>query len=232
VVLNTTAAERTLQARYPELASRTITVMNGADGDPLPQASDDGRFMIAFVGTLYVGRNPRTLFRAVSRVVRELALTPASLSVEFMGSEASVDVPLSQMAAEEGIAEFFTAHATRPRSEALAFLARAAVLVSLPQDVRRALPAKLFEYVRFPAWVLVLTERDTASELLFRNTAADVVAPDDVEGIAAVIRARYEQFRRTGRPTPLNADGRFDRRPQAMLLLDAIDRLVEPTNGR
>ncbi|HUQ84644.1 MAG TPA: hypothetical protein VM076_26060 [Gemmatimonadaceae bacterium] len=226
VVANTSAAEALLRSRYPALGASAMTVMNGADADPLPPSPNDNRFVIAFAGTLYAGRDPGTLFRAVARVVKERALTPAQLSVEFMGSEGFGNVPLAEAARAAGVGEFFTGHSTRPRVEALAFLARATMLVNLPQDVRLSVPAKLFEYVRFPAWLLVLSEPGTATEMLFADTDADVVAPDDVDGIARVISRHYDAFRASGRPAPLNANGQFDRRVQANRLLDALDRLV------
>ena len=226
VVANTSAAEQALRRRYPDLADRFITVMNGADEDPLPNAPPGERFIIAFAGTLYVGRDPGNLFRGIARAIDAERLTPAELSVEFMGSEGYGNIPLTERARAAGIDAFFTAHGTRPRSEALAFLARASMLVNLPQDVRLAVPAKLFEYVRFPAWLLVLTEPGTATDMLFAGTEADVVGPDDVDAIARVVRRHYHAFRRDGRPAPLNASGSFDRRVQAAKLLDALDRVT------
>jgi len=72
----------------------------------------------------------------------------------------------------------------------------------------------------------VLSERGTATEILFANTDADVLHPDDVDGIAAVISRHYDEFRAHGRPAPLNASGEFDRRVQADRFLDALDRLT------
>ena len=232
VVANTSAAEHALRQRYPDLAGRFITVMNGADEDPLPDAPPDERFVIAFAGTLYVGRDPGNLFRGIARAIEAERLTPADLTVEFMGSEGYGDVPLSEAARAAGIGPFFTAHGTRPRSEALAFLARASMLVNLPQDVRLAVPAKLFEYVRFPAWLVILTEPGTATDMLFAGTEADVVGPDDVDGIARVVQRHYHAFRREGRPAPLNASGAFDRRVQAAKLLDALDRITSAAPKR
>lgn len=226
VVANTSAAEALLRSRYPTLGASLMTVMNGADSDPLPESPNADRFRIAFAGSLYAGRDPGTLFRAIARVVKERGLTPSQLTVEFMGSEGFGNVPLVESARAAGVSEFFTGHSTRPRSEALAFLARATLLVNLPQDVRLSVPAKLFEYVRFPAWLLVLSEPGTATEMLFANTDADVVGPDDVDGIARVISRHYEAFHAGKRPMPLNANGEFDRRVQANRLLDAMDRVV------
>ena len=96
--------------------------------------------------------------------------------------------------------------------------------MSLPQYAHLAIPAKLFEYVQFDAWLLVLAERGSATELLFRGTAADVVQPDDVDSMAAIIRERFEQFRHGDRPRALNRDGAFNRERQAELLMDVLDR--------
>ena len=74
------------------------------------------------------------------------------------------------------------------------------------------------------SWLLVLAELQSATALLFRDTAADVVQPDDVTSMAAAIRRRFEQFRRGERPRALNADGSFSRARQAELLLNALDR--------
>jgi hypothetical protein len=96
------------------------------------------------------------------------------------------------------------------------------MLLSLPQDSHLAVPAKIYEYLRFNAWLLILAQTHSATAALLRETDADVVAPDDVDRIAAVIRQRYEQFARGERPSAVGADGRFDRKAQATLLLDRI----------
>lgn len=222
VIANTEPAAEALRARYPQ--SRILTVMNGADDEVLPRTKRGPRFRIAFAGTLYVGRDPRTLFEAVRRAVRRLNLTPAALEVAFMGSEAYGGTPIVDLAAESGIADFFTFEPPGSRAAALEFLASAAMLVNLPQHVRLAIPAKIFEYVRFNAWLLALAEPGSATEALLRNTGADLVEPEDVDGIAAVIHSRFEAYRRGDRPRALNADGRFDRQRQAGILFDALDR--------
>ena len=88
------------------------------------------------------------------------------------------------------------------------------------------MPAKIYEYLRFDAWLLILARANSATAALLRGTDADVVAPDDVDRIAAVIRQRYEQFARGERPRAVGADGRFDRKAQATLLLDRIARVA------
>lgn len=227
LVVVTSKAHASLQeARYPGIRGRVRTVMNGADRDPLPPSDPGNRFVVGFAGMIYLGRNPRTLFRAAARVARETGATPEEFGVEFLGDDVCDGVPLTTIAAEEGLAAHFRSYPFRPRREAMTFLSRASVLVSLPLRTAMTLPAKLFEYMRFDAWLLALTEPGSATAELLADTGADVVSTTDVDGIARVLRARYDAFRRGERPVSINRNGRFDRATQAAHLYDALDEVV------
>ena len=232
VVLNTEPLRRGMAEKYPEAAARMITAMNGADAEELPSSRFGHRFSLAFAGTIYVDRDPRPLLRAARRVVHELGLTPADFGVDFIGNAESYGgVPVDRMAAEEGLAEYVTVGGPRPRREALEFLTGAQMLVSLPQDGTMQIPAKIFEYLNFPAWLLVFAEPGSAPDLLLRGSGADVLPLGDEERTAAAIRERYLQYRRGERPPALNAGGRFSRATQARVLLDAIEGVVKKRAG-
>jgi hypothetical protein len=163
------------------------------------------------------------LFRAAARLIRELALTPTDFSIVLIGYVDRYDaIPVSQIASEEGLEGFVTIEPPRPHQATLEFLAEATMLVSLPQDADLAIPAKIFEYLRFDAWVLVLATRESATGMLLEDSGADVVEPNDLEGIVAVLRERFRQYRGGIRPTRIARDGRFSRRAQADILLKAI----------
>jgi glycosyltransferase involved in cell wall biosynthesis len=205
--------------------------MNGCDTDPLPPSRHGHRFIVGYAGGIYFDRDPRLLFRAAARLIREFTLKPTDFGIELLGTADSALV--SDIAREEGVERFVTLEPKRPRREALEFLARATMLVSLPlvglpQDRDLTIPAKIFEYVRFDAWVLALAACDSATGMLLRGSGADVVAPDDLEGIVRVLRDRFLQFRNGVRPRRIARDDRFSRRVQAKRLLDAI---AACTNG-
>ena len=211
-----------LKDRYPSSTARFITVMNGCDDEPLPEAQPSARFVIAYAGSLYLDRDPRLLFRAAARLVREMGLRPSEFGFEFIGDDRLGSTPITRIAEEEGIAPFVRVGPARPRADALRFLAGAPMLVSLPQRIM-AVPAKLFEYARFPAWVLALTDRGSATDMLLRDTGADVVAPDDVAGIAAAIGRRVREHANGVRPLPLCETADLGRRTQAARLFEAIN---------
>ena len=232
LVVVTSQAHAALQeSKYASIRGRVRTVMNGADRDPLPQSEAGNRFVIAFAGMIYLGRNPRSLFRAAARVARETGATPDEFTVEFLGDEACDGVPLTTIANEEGLGPHFRSLPFRPRREAMSFLSRASVLVSLPLNTTMTLPAKLFEYIRFDAWLLALAEPGSATAELLRHTGADIVSPNDVDGIERALRTRFDAFRRGERPVSINRNGQFDRSTQAAHLYDALDELIASPIG-
>jgi len=227
VVANTHGHANALRALYPSARHRIIAVPNGCDDDSLPPTRRDHRFVLAYTGTIYLDRNPSPLFHAMAQVVRELGLTPDDLGLELMGNVTIFrDRWVPDLAAEAGIAEFVRVRPPGSRREAQELQAQATMLVLLPQDSDLAIPAKTFEYLRFEAWLLVLTTGDSATAELLSGSPADVVSPDDVGEIARVIRERYEAFRSGARPAAIGLDPRFSRRTQADVLFTAVEQAL------
>lgn len=229
IVANTEQSCAGMQSAYPALRDRVIAIWNGYDDDAPPRAERREGFVIAYAGSIYLDRDPQPLFRAAALVIRGAGVTPARFRLEFMGGDADTTGMLSATAQQEGIAPFVRAYPARSRAEAQLFLSHAAMLVSLPlvslsPEVDTSIPAKLFEYARFDAWLLALAKPGSATAQLLAGTGADVVAPDDVEGIAAVMRARYAAFAAGVRPAAIRLPERFSRRVQAERLFDEIER--------
>jgi O-antigen/teichoic acid export membrane protein len=227
VVTNTAPLRASMAKLYPAHAHRMVAVMNGCDEEPIVDAPRPDRFVIGYAGSIYLDRDPRKLFRGVARAVAELGLGPSQLTVEFMGDVAQYNgVSLAEMAEQEGIGAHVVLRASRPRSQALAFLSQAAMLVVLPQDSHLAVPAKIFDYMRCDAWLLALAEPWSATAGLLAGSAADVVAPDDVAAIAGIVRQRYLEFRQGLRALPLAENPAFSRRAQAERLFTAIEAIT------
>jgi hypothetical protein len=232
VVMNTEPARDAMREKYPEARDRIVAVLNGYDDEPVPASRHGARFTIAYAGSLYMNRDPRLLFRAARRVIEELSLSPTQFAMAFIGNtETYGGTPLVELAREEGVAPFVETGGPRPRSEALQFLADATMLVNLPQDATLCVPSKVFEYMQFSAWVLALEPKGSATERVLRNTTADVVAPDDVDGIARVLRARYREFAAGRRPTRIATTDRYSRRHQAALLFESLEAHLPNQRG-
>src|SRR5262249_21345512 len=165
-----------------------------------------------------------------AKLVRRLDLRPDELGIELMGKAASYNgMAVGTLAREAGIEAFVRVRPPRPLHEAMEFLADATVLLTLPQDSDMAIPSKIFEYMQFEAWILALARQGSATELLLRDSGADVIPPDDEDAISRSLEARYQQYRRGERPPRLAENGRYGRREQARRLFDAINHCIDAT---
>ena len=162
VVANTAPAHAALVALYPDASAKTITVMNGSDDDPLPPHRDSERFVIRYAGTIYLDRDPQTLFRAAAKVIASEKLEPAQFGIDILGRFADEHrVPLLGMAAQEGIADYVSVEPPRPHREALDFLAGATMLVIFPGQQHARAPG---QGVRVRALRLVAARAGGAGE--------------------------------------------------------------------
>lgn len=221
-VVNVEPVRSVMQGAYP--TARIVTITNGVDEGAIPAPPAGRRFVIGYPGGIYLGRDPGPVFDAVGRMVQDLHLAPADIGLEFMGFfEPHIRARLEQLTEAHGIEPYVVVHNGQPRPKALEFMAGCAVLVALQQGSDLAIPAKLFEYMRFPAWLLVVAGQASATAHLLRGTEADVHEPGDVEGIQAALTARYRSLQHNGRPAPLGNEQRFARRYQAGRLLAAMD---------
>ena len=222
IVTNVEPVRTLMQRAYPK--AQVVTITNGVDEGLVPPPSASHRFIIGYPGAIYLGRDPEPLFAAVGLMVRELGLSRTDLGLEFMGFfEPHIKARLRRLADRHALAPFLTIHKGRPRPEAHEFMRHCAVLVALQQGSDLAIPAKMFEYMRFPAWLMVIAGKGSSTADLLAGTTADVHGPDDVAGIQSALAARYREFRSGGRPAPLGLQERFGRRLQAERLLEAME---------
>jgi hypothetical protein len=223
IILNTELAEERMRAEYPAAGGRMLTVMNGLDDESLPPTSERNRFLVAYAGNIYIDRSPAILFRAAARLIRERAIRPEAFGLEFMGqSQPIAGQTVEQMAASLGLADYVRMHPPAPRAEALRFLAGASLLVSLPQRTPLSTPSKVFEYMMFEAWHLILARADTATAKVLRDTSMAVVDPEDEDAIWRVLADRFARFERGERPGRLPERHRFSRAHQADKLFRAL----------
>ncbi|MEO5954425.1 MAG: hypothetical protein ABIR36_01855 [Nitrospiraceae bacterium] len=197
--------------------------MNGYDDEKLPVSTHTGTFTIAYAGGIYLDRDPRGLFAAVGKVVKELGLTPEDLRVELMGDVISYGgIPTMELGRQVGIDRHLQLMGPQPRQTALDLLAKATVLVNLPQDSDMAIPSKIFEYMQFDAWLLAIAEPGSAVDLLLRESDADLVEGGNIDKMAQILRRRYIQFRSGERPKKLASNIAFSRKEQARKLFQAL----------
>jgi hypothetical protein len=232
VITNTAAAERALGDRFPQLRDRIRCIPNGSDVEPESAASRPRptRFQIAHSGSLYLDRDPRPFLRAVGHVRTKLALGPDDLRVVFMGPQARVAGRLlTEHAAEAGLAGLFEERPPGTREEARQLLRESSMAVAFQGETRTQVPAKVFEYVAFPVWLLALVGAESATADVLANSDAIVLDIDDETGTAQAIARCVQRFRAGESARPVGWDGRFSRARQAERLVAELQAVESTT---
>jgi len=228
IITNTIAAQRVLQGRFPALRDRILCMPNGSDLDPIDASMlpRPERFCIAHCGSLYLDRDPRPFLRAAGRVRERLSLGADDFRVVFMGAPARVaGRSLGELAAEAGLDGMFEERPSGTREEARQLLRESTMAVAFQGETRTQVPAKVFEYVAFPVWLLALVGAQSATADALANSDAMVMDIDDEAGAAEAIESCYRRFRAGESARPVGWDGRFSRARQADRLVAELHRL-------
>ncbi|MBC8088618.1 MAG: hypothetical protein H7Z40_15245 [Phycisphaerae bacterium] len=229
IITNTNAAADVLGGRFPRLKERIRCIPNGSDVMPvmtptvLPTV-----FQIAHTGSLYLDRDPRPFMRAVASVRKKLKLDASQMRVVFMGFAGRTNgQSLSELAAAAGIGDMFDDRAPGTRDAAHQLMCESMMAVAFQGDTKTQIPAKIFEYVSFPLWVLALVGADSATADLLAGSDALVFNSDDELKTAEAIEHCYKQFRAGNLPRPVGYDGRFSRERQAERLIAELKTLTK-----
>jgi hypothetical protein len=189
-----------LTARYPHVAVRWIP--NGADAEALPARSAQPfrGLGIAHLGTLYGGRDPAPVLRALRLFFDRF---PEARRDGTMFRHAGPEEP-AHAAATRGVIEELDLgeHVTmqRPlaRPAALDLLARSGLAIVLAQDQDHGVPSKLYESVVMGIPTLVIAGPDSASAREGQRVGAFVAAPDEVQRISLILEQIWKGAPRPG----------------------------------
>jgi glycosyltransferase involved in cell wall biosynthesis len=191
-------------------------VSNGIDLEGLPERTDERLegFSVAYVGTLYVGRNFATVLDALASLLRDRPDAPIKLRIAgYM--DGPHEERLRARLASSGLTANVQIYGRTPRPEALSLLARADLSLVLAQEQPTQVPAKLYEAVALAVPTLVITEPDSAAAREARRIGAMTIENDDVVGMRRILDDIV--------------DGRFPKRidPRAPISYEALAKQME-----
>lgn len=189
MVCNTTQMGDFFAKRYPGL--RPLWIPNGVDGAGLPPRSA-ARFeglSIAYVGTLYGGRDLTAVLDGFARFLATRTSEERRHSIlRVAGNVVAADLArLEASAAARGLTANVQYLGSLPRAQALELAGRSHVALVLAQQQELQVPAKLYELVRLGVPTVVVGSADGAAASESRRLGAFAVQPDDVQEIARLL---------------------------------------------
>lgn len=214
------------EARAFHPAGRVAAIPNGADFEDfegLPYRPAE-RFRITHTGSFFGKRDPRPFLTA-------LAESKLDVVARFVGDFRAAD---REWAEALGLGDRLELHPYATRRRALELQRDSEALLLLIPDAlgrgRGVLSGKVFEYLAAERPILAVVPPDgAAADLLNETGNAQIVAPDDVEGMGQALRALVHRW--TGGSldgTPLSSElrQRISRQARSEELAELLRSLV------
>ena len=183
-------------AHYGEpVADKFKLVPNGCDPaefETLPRSVShpDAPHVMLHAGSLYAGRTPLPLFRAVAKAIDSGSLDRRRFRLRFLGSNATPTdfIGTCRQLGIEDVVEFLP---RVPRREGLQTIVSATSLLLLQQGHAVAVPGKVYEYLAAGRPIFALAEGETARVVRDSGLGVSVATDDEatiLEGLMTVIR--------------------------------------------
>lgn len=200
IVVTTAGLATDLERRCgASVRGKLSVISNGYEEESFAEVSANDRaasFSIAHIGECPPSyRDPAGFLRAVRRCIERGDLPPDT-RIDFIGAAATrdsiwPDVVSSGLQGQVRITERLN------RDDAAAVTARTPLLLLLQAGLDRdaQVPAKAYEYLRSGAYILAVTSPEGETAQLLRGFAGvSVVAPDDIDAIAAALAGAYRSW--------------------------------------
>lgn len=230
-IANTSEFAAALRSAYPGL--NVSFIPNGIDTERLPPPAEDvySGLSIAYVGTLYLGRDLSPVLEATRRFLERRPEARAEVRIRVAGHLVGAHAERVQtQISEAGLEDVVELLGVLPGSEALRLLNRSHLAVVLAQNQRMQVPAKLYECVGLQLPTLVVTESTSAAAGEATRIGGIVREPDDIDGIREVIEELWTGTREV-RVRPAAPISYADLAPEVDQLLRPRRRaLVEATS--
>lgn len=169
-------------------------ITNGFDEDDLLKSTveKDKKFSIAHIGTLVKTRNPRTLWKVLSELVKENEAFKNALEIKLVGK---LDIAVKESIEEHGLNSFINKIDYLPHDKVIAEQQRSQVnllLVNKTPNAKSILTGKFFEYLSAGAPILAIGPPDGDLANILNETKAGMIS--DFEDPALLKKNILELF--------------------------------------
>jgi glycosyltransferase involved in cell wall biosynthesis len=176
------------------LAAKFEVVHNGCDPaefDALRSArrTEHDPFVLLHAGSLYAGRTPMPLLKALGRAVADGRIHADRFRLRFLGANGmpGLDLPAAcRGLGLQGVVEFLP---RVPREESLAAMMRASSLLLLQPGHTVSVPGKVYEYLATGVPIFAIAEEGETADLVRRAGTGVSVTPDNEAAIADALAA-------------------------------------------
>lgn len=213
--------------RYPEYASKMMTITNGYDVmdflnlEPVRQP----KFTLIYTGIINeIHYDVRTFAQGVALFLQRVPEAKGQFQCMFIGY---IPQPVIEIFHEYGLKEFVEVKPYMRHHECLNYLAGAQLqFLTFDQKFANAYSGKLFDYIGIGKPILAIVPEGVAAKLIRAKNRGTALELGDVEGVAAAIMHYFNEWA-AGKDQNMAATGceEFSRMNLTKRLAEVIEKL-------
>lgn len=192
VVTNTERLSKAFNDRYgSEVPNRFICIANGFDGEFFSRFATIEKekvFTIIYAGTLYFGRTPEPIFRAVQELIQESRVDCQEIRIRLVGQCRSIDGQPIDVIIQHykltGIVEVLDSVSYDVAAE---MVKRSHLALLLAPNQPYQVPAKVYDYMGTGTRIMALAEDGATRDVVEATGSGVVFHPSDTAGIKEFI---------------------------------------------
>lgn len=217
--------------KYPDIdRGKVHWLPNGFDSADFPtvEVVDRDVCTITYTGSMYGKRNPETFLAAVALGVERGWVDAAKLRLQFIGR---FGAEVRAMFAHPVLAPSIVVREYMPHADSVRHLFQSDALLMIVDDFAgndEIVPGKVYEYIGAGKPIITLAPEGAVSQVIEQTRSGRVARSNDVEGIAAIVRDFYAQWRAgaLGLEQDRALVARYERREVARQLASLLDDLT------
>jgi glycosyltransferase involved in cell wall biosynthesis len=180
---------------HPE---RVDVIQNGFDSADLPfvpKRKRNNKYIVSYLGTFYMQRNPENFLKALSIFIADKGLSENDIEVCFVGDVKNAEgFSVKEMIENTGLEKFVRLLGKVPYSNALTLMQQSNLLLLLAPNQPYQIPAKTYEYIGVQRPILVLSEEGATASLIETSNCGICVDPYDIDGIRQALHHFYNDY--------------------------------------
>ena len=172
---------------------------NGYDGEIFEKIKDGDRyekFTIIYMGTLYFGRSPEPIFKALSRLKERKMINRGEIIFQLVGNCQYVNGEMTKdMVARYKLQEEVVVKNSVSHSEAIRKIHKSDIGLVLAPNQAYQIPGKIYDIIGAGTKILAVTNEGATKELIKSLGAGGSFDMSDIDGITGFI---YNEYIRRG----------------------------------
>ena len=171
------------------------------------------KFTLTYTGTLYFGRTPEPVFKALRELSKEGKINLEKINVKLVGECQHIDgCPTESIIQSYGLDTVVEVLEPVPYFKSLKIVKQSHLALLFAPDQPFQIPAKIFDYIGAETKILAIAGEGATSDLINSTGAGESFYPSDIEGIKEFI---YQSVNNTESKRPESKTDmlhQFDRR--------------------